>query len=111
MTTRFRDFGTPTSEGLEPIVFKIYGREFTCVPEIQGKFILELVAASSSEDSATSANAIIKFISTVLTADSLVGFDELLESKDTIVSVEVLADISGWLMEQYSDRPNQQPEA
>jgi hypothetical protein len=30
--------------------------------------------------------------------------------KETIVTTETLAEITSWLIEQYADRPNQQPE-
>lgn len=108
---RFKDFGAPEVESKEPVVFKLFNQEFTCVPAIQGKIMLDLVADSASDDNAKSAATIIKFITSVLVEDSLVRFTALAESKDKIVSVETLGDISAWLVEQYTERPNQQPEA
>jgi hypothetical protein len=53
----------------------------------------------------------LKFFEQVLSAESLVRFNNLLESKDRIVSIDKLTDISTWLIEEYTSRPNQQPEA
>jgi hypothetical protein len=46
-----------------------------------------------------------------LPAESYARFDALLEDEKKIVSVETLGEIIGWLIEEYSDRPNPQPEA
>lgn len=108
---RFKDFGTPEVAEKDPIVFKLFNQEFSCAPAIQGKIMLDLVADSASDDNAKSAATIIKFITSVLLEESLVRFTALAESKDKIVSVETLGDISAWLVEQYTSRPNQQPEA
>jgi hypothetical protein len=107
---RFKDFGTDSSaEG--PIVFKVSGEEFTCLPAIQGKTLLDLIASSSSDDPAVASAVTLKFFEQVLSAESLVRFNNLLESKDRIVSIDKLTDISTWLIEEYTSRPNQQPEA
>jgi len=34
----------------------------------------------------------------------------LLHDKDKIVDVETLGEITGWLIEQYTNRPTQRPE-
>lgn len=110
-TSRFKDFGSPDTTKLEPISFKLFDQTFNCIPAIQGKIMLDLVADSASEDNAKSAGTIVKFITTVLDEESLPRFLEITESKDKIVSVDILGEISGWLVEQYTDRPNQQPGA
>jgi len=109
--TRFKDFGQgKTDEKKEAVSFKLHGEEFTCVPEIQGKLLLDLVADSSSDDPAKSAAVIDKFFSQVLTDESYERFEALLGDKNRIVTVETLADITGWLVEEYSQRPEEQPE-
>ena len=110
--TRFKDFGSgsDTSE-TEPITFKLYGEEFTCVPEIQGKVLLDLVQQSASEDPASQAAIITQFFKNVLDDESYPRFDALLNDKKKIVKVETLADITGWLVTEYTDRPETQPGA
>jgi hypothetical protein len=109
--TRFKDFGAGTSNvNAEPISFKLHDEEFTCVAQIQGKLMLDLVADSSSSDPAKSASVIEKFFSQVLTDESYARFQTLLSDKDKIVTVETLAEITGWLVEEYSQRPEEQPE-
>ena len=59
---RFKDFGSPAeTEKKESLSFKIYGEEFTCHPNIQGKTMLDFVKLSGSENPAESAAVIIKF--------------------------------------------------
>lgn len=107
---RFKDFGSPTLEGAEPVSFKLHGEDFHCVPSVQGRVLLSMVSETQSGDPAVIAGITDKFFGYVLTEESLDRFNKLTTDKDTIVSVETLGEIVGWLVEQYSDRPNQQPE-
>lgn len=108
---RFKDFGSTDANDGEPITFKLNGEEFTCIPEIQGKVLLDLVKQSSSEDPVQQAGIITEFFDKVLTDESLARFTLLLEDKKKIVRVETLAEITGWLVEEYTDRPEKQPGA
>jgi hypothetical protein len=108
---RFKDFGSGSGTETEPIVFKLYNEEFTCIPSIQGKVLLEIVSDSASDDVATSSAVTMRFFRSVLTHESLTRFDALLDSKDTVVSLETLTEISSWLIEEYTNRPEAQPEA
>ena len=108
---RFKDFGSGLQEDSSPLSFKLHGEEFTCVPQVQGKLLLDLVAESSSDDPVKSAGIVTKFFDYVLEDESAERFNALLKDKKKIVSVETLAEITGWLVEEYTARPNQQPEA
>lgn len=109
---KFKDFGAGSQdEGTkEPISFKIHDEEFFGVKEIQGKLLLDLISKSNNEDAVVSAQIITDFFSQVLTDESYKRFEKLVQDKDRIVSVNTLAEIVGWLIEQYSDRPEEQPE-
>lgn len=107
---KFRDFGAPTAEGKETISFKLHDEEFFCNPSVQGRVLLSIVADTSSDDPATVALVTDKFFSYALNAESLKRFNELTTSPEKIVTVETLGEIVGWLVEQYSDRPEEQPE-
>ncbi len=109
--TRFKDFGTGSTYQTEPIVFKLHGEEFECRPSLQGKTLLSLIADSSSEDPTVSTQVVLSFFAQALKPESKVRFDALLDDPDRIVSVETLGDITGWLIEEYSNRPEEQPEA
>lgn len=110
-TKRFKDFGSRDTSGLEPLGFALEGEQFDCVPEIPGKFLLDLVQDSASEDPATSAAVVTRFFARVLTDESHTRFQALGEDKDRIVTVETLGEIVAWLMEEYTNRPEGQPEA
>jgi|GEM_PF-4573988 len=109
---RFKDFGSgSTSEAREPITFDLHGESFEAFPEIQGALLIELVKDSSSDDPAVTADIIVRFFSQVLTDESYERFDALIKSKDKIVHVETLGEITGWLVEEYSNRPEEPREA
>lgn len=107
---KFKDFGSPDSGEKEPISFKIYDEEFLCVPSLPGKILLDLVSKSNSDMSSDQASMITDFFSSALLDESLERFNKLIVDKDRVVTTETLAEITGWLVEQYGDRPNQQPE-
>jgi hypothetical protein len=107
---KFKDFGAGKAVKTEPISFKIHEEEFNCIPAIQGKVMLDLVARSQSDDAAIQSETIVKFFDSVLEEESLVRFNSLLEDKHRVVDVETLGEIVAWLMEQYTNRPELQPE-
>ncbi len=109
--TKHKDFGAGTASGeKEDIKFTLHGEDFACRPELQGKVLLDLVAKSSGEDVAAAAKVIDEFFENVLLEESFTRFSALLKHPDKIVNVETLGQISSWLVEAYSARPNQGPE-
>jgi hypothetical protein len=109
--SRYKDFGSGASVGdKEAIVFKIHGEEFTCIPVLQGKVLMDMVTKSQSESSVEALSVISTFFSKILVDESLERFNALLEDKERIVTMETLGEIIAWLVEEYSGRPNQQPE-
>jgi hypothetical protein len=108
---RFKDFGVgKETEEREPVSFKLHDEDFQCVSHIQGSVLLELIAKSTSEDSSESARVISDFFKNILSDESFKRFDKLIHHKEKIVHVETISEIVAWLVGQYSDRPNQQPE-
>ena len=112
MTNRFKDFGSGgESVAKTPLSFKLYDQEFECYPAIQGKVLLDLVAGTDGDDSGlAAAKSITQFFDVVLKPESREPFKTLLEDPEKIVTVDTLADIVAWLVEEYSSRPTQQPE-
>lgn len=108
--SKFRDFGAPSVPDAEPVSFKLYDEEFHCVKSLPGKVLLDMVAKSTSESSADQASMINEFFSHVLQNESYERFNTLIVDKERVVSAETLGEITGWLVEQYADRPNPQPE-
>jgi hypothetical protein len=108
---RFKDFGSGnSSKTSEPVVFKLHGEEFKCLPELQGKTFLDMVSNSASEDPAVSSAVTMGFFEAVLFEESLERFNALISDKEKIVSLETLTDIVGWLIEEYTERPLAQQE-
>lgn len=108
---KFKDFGAgKAAEEREPVSFKLHDEEFYGVKNIQGKVLLDLVAKSGSDDAAESAQVMSDFFGYVLTDESFKRFDALLHHKEKFVAVETLSEIVGWLISEYGDRPEEQPE-
>lgn len=110
MTMRFKDFGSGQNTSQEPVKFKLHNEEFSCKSAVQGRVMLDLVSRTSDNDPAVVAAVLDDFFLTVLEPESLERFNNLLNDKEKIVSIETLGEITSWLVEQYSERPLQQPE-
>ena len=109
--SKFKDFGAgPDLSQLEEVTFQLHGETFTCVKAIQGKVLLNLVKDSASDDPVAAARVVEDFFSRVLVDESLVRFNALLADKDKIVPVETLGEITAWVVEQLTNRPESQPE-
>jgi len=110
---RFKDFGSGKDlSQVEPLSFKLHGQEFLCTPVVQGKFLLELISttANTEDDPTASARMVNDFFSHVLLEESYERFEKLLSAKDKFVEVETLSEIVSWLMQEYTNRPNQPAE-
>jgi hypothetical protein len=105
---RFKDFGAGEATSAEPLSFKLHGEEFECWPSLQGKVLLNLAANSSEEDGASAARTMNEFFASALKPESLERFNTLLEAPEKIVSVETLANITTWLVEEYAGRPTKE---
>jgi len=109
--SKFKDFGSgPDLSALEEVTFQLHGETFTCVKAVQGKVLLSLVKDSASDDPAAAAAVVDGFFSKVLIDESLARFNTLILDKDKIVTVETLGAITGWIVEQLTNRPEAQPE-
>ena len=109
MTNRFKDFGSGGDVSEEPLSFKLHGEEFQCWPELQGKVLLELAANSAEESGAAAAKTVTDFFRHALLPESFERFEALSEDPKRIVKVETLAEITAWLVEEYSARPTKEP--
>jgi len=109
--SKFKDFGSgPDLSTLEEVTFQLHGETFTCVKAVQGKVLLSLVKDSASDDPAAAAAVVDGFFSKGFTDESLARFNTLLLDKDKIVTVETLGAITGWIVEQLTNRPEARPE-
>jgi hypothetical protein len=110
MARRFKDFGADVPETTEPITFKLHDEEFTCMPEVQAAVVLELASLASGDVGPEGGTVILDFYKNVLEDESYERFNALIHSKK-IVRMEKLGEIAGWLLEEYTARPEEQPEA
>lgn len=107
---KFKDFGSPELADKGMISFKLFDEEFFGVPALPGKILLDLVGRSGSDNAADQASIMTDFFASALSEESLERFNALIVDKERIVTTETLGEITGWLIEQYSSRPEEQPE-
>lgn len=105
---QFRDFGSPVDSD-EPVVFMLYGQRFSCVPAMQGTDLIEIIGGAVSENPAENTRAILDFFKRVLRPEDRERFDAMTHSEGTIVPMDTLSDIMGWLTEVYTGRPTEPP--
>lgn len=109
MTKRFKDFGRPVKQDeLEPVAFSLYGETFNCYKQIHGVTLLRFVKQASSEDGSETTDAMLGIFEKVMPREEYERFEALCDDPDTVVPVETLGDIIGFLMECYSDRPKEE---
>lgn len=109
--SKFKDFGDAgAGKDRESVSFKLHGEEFHTLNMIPGAVFIRIMGSSKDLTVASAAEATDEFFKGVLTEESYGRFAKLLASKDKVVEYETLSEISVWLMEQLTDRPEEQPE-
>lgn len=108
---RFKKFsGGKKLSDFEPLGFELNGQEFECYSAIPGSVLLEFVRGASSADGATSAGALYTFLEAAMPEAEWERLNEVLHSPETIIELEMIADIVSFLVENFSDRPTTEPE-
>lgn len=81
---------------------------FHAVPEVPGKWLLEVGASMAGEEEDRVA-AINVFLDRVIVPDEKPRWKRILNDTGNVLDMDVLADITNWLIEQYSEeRPTGQ---
>ncbi len=106
---RFKKFTGGSDKPLPPLSFEVYDEEFFAHGAIQGKTLINLVKKSRSDDPADQADLIEEFFQKALTPESLERWNTLQDDPEKIVDVELLGEIVGWLVEEYTNRPEELP--
>jgi hypothetical protein len=108
---QFRKFETRKAKPQDKseVGFQLGETEYICKPDIQGAVILEFIAAAENVASGAAAK-ILPFFDEVLPDEARETFHAQLKSPDEIVELEVLSDIVGEVIEQYTARPTQASE-
>lgn len=110
---RHKSFDTVDIEDAEPLSFDLGGETFDCYPEVQGSVILELMrtSATADEDSrgVLMAVSVLDFFELVMDEENHTRLKKLFKDPKRIVPMTTMSEIMSWLIEQYTDRPTQQP--
>lgn len=107
-----RDFDAEIEQNQrdEPIVFKLFGRKWTCADEVNGKRLFDHLALLDGESVRDQRDAVVAIFSDTILDDQIDAFMEKLDDPKTRVPLGTLVEIAGWLTEEYSDRPTEQRE-
>ena len=110
MSGRTRNFGAAKSVSeFPPLEFVLNNDTFKCRPAVPGRVILQFVADADSDEGGKAALAIDQFLKSSMVETEYARFKTLVDDPDTIVSMETLGEIVGWLVEEYTARPSQAP--
>ena len=105
-TAKFKDFGkTQSLDDFPPITFALNGEEFTCRSAMPGTMLLDFIRRADSDSGGMAAEAVVDFLKTSLEEIDADRFQVMINDPETIVQVETLGEIVGWLVEQYTARP------
>lgn len=110
MTKRFKDFGSEQvfdTALLEPVMFRIDGQTFRCKPALPGATLLAFVSDADSGSGGRASGAIPRLFSVAMDEPEYERFQTFVTREDRIVPLELLAEISAWLVEVYTERPTQ----
>lgn len=103
---RHKDFGRPVQlDEMDPVSFDLYGETFNCYKQIHGVTLLRFVKEASAEDGSRAVAALLGIFERVMPAEEYERFEALCNDPETVVPVDTLGEIVGWLVEVYSDRP------
>lgn len=108
---RHKDFtgGTKITD-FEPLTFSLNKQDFTAKPAIQGSTILDFVSRADGDSGGAAAGALYSFFESVLEEAEYKRFMGVLNDPDVIIDMALIGEIASWLIEEYSDRPTEQPE-
>lgn len=108
---RFKQFrGGRKIEEFEPVMFELNDETFKCYSAIPGAVLLEFVRDATDEENGNSASALYNFLESAMPDAEYKRLQELLKKPDVIIDIEMIGEIVSWLVEEFSDRPTQQPE-
>lgn len=111
MTKRHRDFGSPVlPEKMDPVTFDLYGETFNCYKQINGVSLLRFVQEANNEDGAKATEALLDMFKRIMPSKEYERFMALCDDPDTVVPVDTLSDIIGFVIEVYTDRPTKESE-
>ena len=81
---------------------------FHAVPEVPGKWLLEVGASMAGEEEDRVA-AINTFLDRVIIPDEKPRWKQILNDNTNVLDMDILADLTNWLIEEYSEeRPTGQ---
>lgn len=107
--TRHKDFGRSLRvDEYSDVSFDLNGETFSCRPAIPGAKMLDFVKQADGENGAAAAEALLSFLREVLLEEDWDRFEEMVNDSEVIVEVETLGEITGWLVEQYAERPTKE---
>lgn len=88
----------------DPPTFSVAGREFKCLPEPPAGVLTDLIT-SADGSAGMQAAGLIGFIGGCMSDADAEQFLLTIHDKDTVVPLDTLGEIAGWLAETYTSRP------
>ncbi len=106
-SNRHKDF-TSGPRDKTPLTFTVEKEQFTARPAVPGAVMLDFAKYMDSDDASVVAEGLMDFFSVALVDEDIERFNDFIRDPDTAIEMSMLADIVGWLVEVYSERPTKQ---
>ncbi len=113
-TARFKDFGSDEIEETakyEAVTFKLDGELFTCFSVLPGASMLEFVGDIDSDSGGRASASIMRLFEASMETEEFERFRAFVKRPNRVTPIDMLAEISTWLVEVYADRPTLLPSA
>jgi hypothetical protein len=97
----------------EEVYFEINGTRFNCVPVVPGDVLLDFLSNADEEHPNLMAGALRNLIDAAIKPEELEKFHSFIRDPKNFVSMDVLAEIAGYLADKLSGAgdPTRQPAA
>lgn len=102
---RTKSFSTHTGTPAEPVELVINDKTFHCQETMPGQTMLDFLAGTSSEDPASMAGAVEKIFEEAIVPEEYEEWSTYIRARENNVSLDKLSEMAGWLVEEYSGRP------
>lgn len=87
------------------VAFDVNGTEFKCIPMMTGTALLDFTSRMDETNPATMARAVTELLDLVIDPEQLEAWHVFAADPVNGVSMELLAEIAGWITEEYVGHP------
>lgn len=93
----------------EDVNFRLFGTQWDCREQVNGKLLMDQAASLDGDSLVDQRDGVIGILKMTVLPDQIDDLLAELDDPDKVIQLQKLVEIVGWLVEQYVDRPTEQP--